>query len=183
MACVLHASERGGRVRARERQGHGLPRLQGSLWAIVLQRSRCGRLPTSLRLSCGAGRRATADRWRVDHGVAFLSGRQLRLDGRAHFCGRLHRSSSSAAEVKPEPICVTSATRRMMCMRLATHERRQRTECYARSCARRFSAGTAAALLAHHLLPPDARAEGSLSARRSWYPLPRSTEPWLPCVA
>jgi len=27
-------------------------------------------------------------------------------DGRAHFCGRLHTSSSNAAEVKPEPVCV-----------------------------------------------------------------------------
>lgn len=27
-------------------------------------------------------------------------------DGRAHFCGRLHRSGSNPAEVKPEPICV-----------------------------------------------------------------------------
>src|SRR5438105_2628586 len=27
-------------------------------------------------------------------------------DGRAHFCGNLHRSGGSPAEVKPEPICV-----------------------------------------------------------------------------
>ena len=27
-------------------------------------------------------------------------------DGRAHFCGRLHASGSTAAEVKPEPVCV-----------------------------------------------------------------------------
>ena len=27
-------------------------------------------------------------------------------DGRAHFCGRLHRSGNNPAEVKAEPICV-----------------------------------------------------------------------------
>jgi hypothetical protein len=27
-------------------------------------------------------------------------------DGRAHFCGRLHRSGGNLGEVKPEPICV-----------------------------------------------------------------------------
>jgi len=27
-------------------------------------------------------------------------------DGRAHFCGRLHKSGSNPAGVKPEPICV-----------------------------------------------------------------------------
>ena|SRR5207244_2158232 len=27
-------------------------------------------------------------------------------DGRAHFCGNLHRGGSTPAEVKPEPICV-----------------------------------------------------------------------------
>jgi len=27
-------------------------------------------------------------------------------DGRAHFCGRLHRSGRTPAELKPEPICV-----------------------------------------------------------------------------
>ena len=27
-------------------------------------------------------------------------------DGRAHFCGRLHRAGRTPAEVKPEPICV-----------------------------------------------------------------------------
>jgi len=27
-------------------------------------------------------------------------------DGRAHFCGNLHRSGSNPAEVKPEPTCV-----------------------------------------------------------------------------
>jgi hypothetical protein len=27
-------------------------------------------------------------------------------DGRAHFCGRLHKSGSSPADLKPEPTCV-----------------------------------------------------------------------------
>jgi hypothetical protein len=27
-------------------------------------------------------------------------------DGRAHFCGKLHRGSSNPAEVKPEPTCI-----------------------------------------------------------------------------
>lgn len=27
-------------------------------------------------------------------------------DGRAHFCGKLHRGGASPAEVKPEPTCV-----------------------------------------------------------------------------
>jgi hypothetical protein len=27
-------------------------------------------------------------------------------DGRAHFCGRLHRTGSGPADVKPEPTCI-----------------------------------------------------------------------------
>jgi hypothetical protein len=30
----------------------------------------------------------------------------LASDGRAHYCGRLHKAGGNAVEVKPEPICV-----------------------------------------------------------------------------
>ena len=34
-------------------------------------------------------------------------------DGRAHFCGNLHRGGSNPAEVKPEPTCVILPPREM----------------------------------------------------------------------
>jgi len=62
VACALHVSERGGCVRACERQGYGLPKLQRPLSAVLLRRPG---LQAGCRL-CGdcrrwPGRCATAD--------------------------------------------------------------------------------------------------------------------------